>query len=231
MQILQQVNPCIHTSIHPFIYHSIIILLKTNLYKKTGTMGTSVSSFQIAIGVFVSFATLIISTILSTLRSFDYKNKHVMVTGGSSGIGLELAKEYLKRGAKVTIVARDRQRLDLAENELIQIASTTIGIDRVLTVSLDTASSPGNVRNVLANSLKEFGDVDVLVNCAGTSIAGEFDALDDKEFEKMLKINVLGSIYPTRAVLPGMKKKGKGRIVFVSSQVCTNIYRNTAYLT
>jgi hypothetical protein len=59
----------------------------------------------------------------------------------------------------------------------------------------------------------------VLINCAGTSIAGEFDSIDSAEFSRMININVLGSIFPTRAVVAEMKARKSGRIVFVSSQV------------
>lgn len=57
----------------------------------------------------------------------------------------------------------------------------------------------------------------VLVNCAGTSIAGAFDELEVEQFERMYKVNVLGSVYPTRVILPLMKAENEGRIVFVSS--------------
>jgi len=58
----------------------------------------------------------------------------------------------------------------------------------------------------------------VLVNCAGTSESGAFDALPIESFERMLSINFLGSVYPTRVVLPEMKHRRSGSIVFVSSQ-------------
>ena len=57
-----------------------------------------------------------------------------------------------------------------------------------------------------------------MVNCAGTSLSGNFEETDPAAFERLMRINYLGSVYPTRAVLPAMKKKGKGgRVVFVSS--------------
>ena len=81
-----------------------------------------------------------------------------------------------------------------------------------------------------AECLRELGPADVLVNCAGTSICKEFDQLSSKDFEEMMRINVFGSVYPTRAVIEGMKAKGSGRIVFVSSQVAqVAIHGYTAY--
>lgn len=58
----------------------------------------------------------------------------------------------------------------------------------------------------------------MLINCAGTSVAASFDSLPLEEFEHMMRVNYLGSVYPTRLVVPGMKKRRSGAIVFVSSQ-------------
>mmetsp|Transcript_64155 Transcript_64155/g.126253 ORF Transcript_64155/g.126253 Transcript_64155/m.126253 type:complete len:339 (-) Transcript_64155:104-1120(-) len=161
-------------------------------------------------------------------RKFDYKDKHVLVTGGSSGIGLEVAREYLRRGANVTIMARDKKKLEAAKNELAQ--SDAALSFRVCCAAGDTGSSLEAVQKALIPCIKSFGDVDVLINCAGTSVAGAFDTLDVSEFDRMLKVNVLGSVYPTRAVLEGMKKKKGGRIVFVASQVAqVAIHGYTAY--
>jgi 3-dehydrosphinganine reductase len=129
--------------------------------------------------------------VISTLRTptFDYNNKHVLVTGGSSGIGLEVAREYLRLGANVTIMARDAGRLEIAKKDLEKALSSK---QKVLIVSLDTSKGQEAVDKSLQPAIKELGDVDVLVNCAGVSIAGEFNELDVAEFERMLRINVLG---------------------------------------
>lgn len=82
----------------------------------------------------------------------------------------------------------------------------------------------------LAKAVEAFGPVDILINCAGTSIAAEFSDLPAEAFERMLRINVLGSVYPTRAVVPAMKSRGRGHIVFVSSQVAqAALHGYTAY--
>jgi NAD(P)-dependent dehydrogenase (short-subunit alcohol dehydrogenase family) len=147
-------------------------------------------------------------------------SKHVMITGGSSGIGLEIARIYLTRGDKVTIIARNEKKLFEAVEELKgSIPAGKRTEDYLQYVSCDVGSSEEAVKSSLAPSIKKFGDVDILVNSAGTSIAAPFDELDSKEFERMFKINVLGSVYPTRVVLPAMKEKKRGKIIFVSSQV------------
>jgi 3-dehydrosphinganine reductase len=100
----------------------------------------------------------------------------------------------------------------------------------VTSVSVDTASSQKAVSEAFEFCIDLNGEVDVLLNCAGTSIAGEFDLLDPTDFERMMKVNLLGSVYPTRAVLKGMKENGQGRIIFVASQAAqAAIHGFTAY--
>jgi 3-dehydrosphinganine reductase len=133
---------------------------------------------------------IVLIPVLSTLfqRTFNYKGKHVLVTGGSSGIGLEVAREYLKKGANVSIMARDKKKLDVAKADLSGPDGALAS--RICCVSGDTGSSHEDVDKALVSCIKQFGDVDVLVNCAGTSTAGAFDALDAGEFERMLKVSV-----------------------------------------
>ena len=173
------------------------------------------SELLVSLAIFVALLLSLISiSSLSTAR-FDYDGKHVIVTGGSSGIGLECAKIYAKKGANVTIIARDKARLSKAVDE---VEACKVEGRRILSISVDVSSSQEAVNLAIASCLRESGSADVLLNCAGISVAGEFDKMDSADFERMLRVNVLGSIYPTRAVLEGMKLKGNGRIVFVSSQ-------------
>lgn len=178
------------------------------------------SSVELVAAIIILLATVIVFFIIATKRSFDYKNKHVLITGGSSGIGLALAKEYRLLGANVSLVARDVQKLNDAKRYLDSIHVK--GEASVAICSVDTSGAYDTINAKLQDVLKAMGDVDVLVCCAGTSIAGELDKLDPKEFERMMRINLLGSIHPVIALLPGMKKKAiksGGRIVFIASQV------------
>lgn len=170
---------------------------------------------------------LIVAISSLTTAKFDYKNKHVIITGGSSGIGLECAKVYLKKGANITIVARDKVKLAKAIEDLGALNHEG---KRIMSVSVDTSKGQAAVISAFAECLRELGPADVLVNCAGTSICKEFDQLSTTDFEDMMRTNVLGSVYPTRAVIEGMKATGSGRIVFVSSQVAqVALHGFTAY--
>ena len=139
----------------------------------------------VAIAV-VGLITIILILLTTFARKFDYKGKHVLITGGSSGIGLEVAREYLERGANVTIMARDTKKLESAKAVLVACDASLAF--RVNCASGDISTSVAAVTKAISSSVKQFGDVDVLVNCAGISIAGEFDQLEEKEFERMLKV-------------------------------------------
>lgn len=117
----------------------------------------------------------------------------------------------------MTIVARNPLKLQESVKELQKFISQPE--QQVRMVAVDVGSSEKEVSDAFIPIVEEVGPVEVLINCAGTSIAGEFDSIDPSEFSRMIKINVLGSIFPTRAVVAGMKARRSGRIVFVSSQV------------
>jgi len=208
---------------------------------------TSFLAFPLGLSLLYALISLILVLLVVVLvsslttPSFNVKGKHVVVTGGSSGIGLAVAQEYMKKGAFVTIVARDRKKLEAASKELAEAFDKHVqgkqavvevkGADRVSIISCDVGSSPEAVTKAFA----DVEHVDVLVNCAGTSVAGAFDQLEAHQFEHMLRTNVLGSVFPTRALLPKMKENaqkggGGGRIVFVASQVAqVAIHGYTAY--
>lgn len=135
---------------------------------------------------------------------------------------------YIYLSISRTIVARDEKKLAAALSELK--GADQKYKDVVDLLSVDCSGSFEEVEKKFKEAEKKFGSIEVLVNCAGVSICDKLEVLDLKEYERMLKINVLGSMYPTRYVLSSMKAKKFGRIVFVSSQVAqAAIYGYTAY--
>ena len=157
----------------------------------------------------------------ASFATYDLKGKHVFITGGSSGIGKAVAKEYIKKGANVTIAARNRKKLADAVKELeVYDFSVTREHHKIISVSVDVSSSEFVVEKAIQSAVKAMGrDVDVLVNCAGTSIAGAFDDISTDSFQNLFSANVMGSVYPTRCVMKGMKERKDGRVIFVASQV------------
>lgn len=160
---------------------------------------------------------VVISMLARRRRSYSLRGKHVVVTGGSSGIGKAVALEALQAGAKVTLMARKVPTLEAAKAELLKSSGSTDA--KVFVKAIDVGSGLAAVEAAFAAAVQSAGqEVDVLVNCAGNSIPGTFEELDPAAFESMMRVNYFGSIYPTRAVVPSMKARGSGRIVFVSSQ-------------
>nr|XP_058897283.1 3-ketodihydrosphingosine reductase isoform X1 [Kogia breviceps] len=141
---------------------------------------------------------------------------HVVVTGGSSGIGKCIAIECYKQGAFITLVARNEDKLLQAKKEIEKHSINDKQV--VLCISVDVSQDYSQVENVIKQAQEKLGPVDMLVNCAGMSLAGKFEDLEVSTFERLMSVNYLGSVYPSRAVIATMKERRVGRIVFVSSQ-------------
>ncbi|XP_025114934.1 3-ketodihydrosphingosine reductase-like isoform X2 [Pomacea canaliculata] len=151
------------------------------------------------------------------------------VTGGSSGIGKCMAIEAAKGGARVTLVARDQLRLQKAKSE-VESHMTRECSQMVVCLSLDISMNLSDVERAVKEAEETQGPVDVLINCAGTSMSAKFLDTPLIEFRRMMEINYLGSVMVTRAVVPSMIKKKSGRIVFVSSMAGQlGLFGYTAY--
>ncbi|GFY47173.1 3-dehydrosphinganine reductase TSC10B [Trichonephila inaurata madagascariensis] len=163
----------------------------------------------------------------SRKRTYDLKNEHCVVTGGSSGIGLAIAIQSAKMGANVTIIARSKARLQAAKDEISTVIKNSQ--QKVLTFSVDLSKDP-NLKDIVKEAEDNAGPITMLINCAGTSICHRFEETPIEEFRRMLDINFLGSINMTQAVLPYMKERKFGRIGFVSSIAgLVGIYGYSAY--
>jgi short-subunit dehydrogenase len=139
----------------------------------------------------------------------NFKGKVVVITGASSGIGLACAKEFGKRGAKVVMAARNKEKLDAA-------AETLDNQDvEVLAVPADV-SKKEDCKNLIDETVKVFGTVDVLINNAGISMRALFNDFKLEAFEQLMQINFFGTVYCTKYALPYLLKQ-KGSVVGVSS--------------
>lgn len=132
---------------------------------------------------------------------------HAIVTGGSSGIGLATAVLLARSGARVSLVARDPQRL--------AAAAARVGAG-TLTAGVDVADAPA-VTDAFETLVVEQGPCDVLVACAGSSHPGYFARLDLQVFRDQMDVNYFGTLYPFRAVTAEMVSRGRGTLVGVSS--------------
>lgn len=189
------------------------------------------SATTLQFGAFVMFPIALSGFLLfvyvsSYFGAYDPKGKHVLVTGGSAGIGLEVAREYIRHGANVTLVARNEAKLVAAVVELqhydekLVLNGMKVASSKIKHIVLDVSSSQEEVSLAIEEAVKKMGGcVDILVNCAGTSFAGVFDESSSAYFQSLFSTNVMGTVYPTHAVVEGMKSKNAGRIIMVSSQV------------
>jgi NAD(P)-dependent dehydrogenase (short-subunit alcohol dehydrogenase family) len=142
--------------------------------------------------------------------------KRAIVTGGSRGIGLAIAKELSAEGAHVALVARDAAALAAAKDAVEQAGGLAAG--RVITVRCDTGDDHA-VGHMAADVAAAFGGTDILVNAAARPNSGAvvgIERFDQADFLEQVNVKVLGYLRCARAVVPSMKANGWGRIVNVS---------------
>ncbi|MFT4664101.1 MAG: NAD(P)-dependent dehydrogenase (short-subunit alcohol dehydrogenase family) [Polaribacter sp.] len=138
-----------------------------------------------------------------------HKDKVIIITGSSMGIGKVMALEMLKQGAKVVLNARNPERLNKTYQELKTAGHPVIAV-------AGDVSNIEDCKRIVTETLSAFGKIDALVNNAGISMEGEVTELSPDVFRKVMEVNYLGSVYPTQAVLPELKKT-KGSVIFMSS--------------
>lgn len=133
--------------------------------------------------------------------------KHALVTGGTRGIGLEIARKLLQEGVRVTLTGRHAAPISLA---------TLQGGEQVQMVTMDVAD-PQSVKQGMAQAVQCFGAIDILVNNAGQAHSAPMMKTDLALWQRMLDINLSGTFHCIQAVLPSMLANGWGRIVNVAS--------------
>src|SRR5947209_11038082 len=136
---------------------------------------------------------------------YDFRDKTVLITGGSRGLGLVLARRFAAEGAKVAICARDADELDRAFDDLSARGA------HVVTVPCDL-TSPSRVEEMVAVVQQRLGPIDVLVNNAGVIQVGPIESMRDTDFYAAMAGNFYSAVHTTLAVLPTMRGRG-GRIV------------------
>jgi NAD(P)-dependent dehydrogenase (short-subunit alcohol dehydrogenase family) len=137
--------------------------------------------------------------------NLQLKDKRVLITGASKGIGLEIAQSYCNEGCHVTINGRDPQQLSNAAKKLLDATGV-----QVKTIAADLSHSAG-----IAELVKAAGSIDILVNNAGAIPGGDIFAIDDAAWRKAWDLKLFGYIDMTRQCLPAMQARGSGVMVNV----------------
>ena len=151
---------------------------------------------------------------------------HVLITGGSAGIGAATAARALERGARVSIVARDAERLATAADELEALVADPT---RVAAEPADV-TNPEMFEHALSLLIAQFGPVDVLVANAGGARPGHFEELPASVFREQMDLNYFGTLNPIRAVVPSMIERAQGHLMLVSSDAgIIGVYGYSAY--
>lgn len=141
---------------------------------------------------------------------FSFRNRTVLITGGSRGLGLVMARQLASKGANLAIVARDRRELERAADYL-----STMGA-QVLSLPCDIRNQ-SQVEDAVEKTVDRFGRLDVVVNNAGIIQVGPMDQMTMVDFEDALAVHFFGPLHFTLAALPYMRRQGGGRIVNISS--------------
>ena len=137
------------------------------------------------------------------------KNRVVIITGASSGIGLALAKAYAKEGAKLSLAARSVDKL----NELVD----GFGKDGVDAIAVKTdVSIEEDCKNLIDQTIQKFGKIDILINNAGISMRAAFNDVELDVLRKLMDVNFWGTVYCTKYALPSLLES-KGSVVGISS--------------
>jgi 3-dehydrosphinganine reductase len=139
-----------------------------------------------------------------------FSGAHVLVTGGSSGIGLAFVRRALDLGARVSVVAQKDEHFDEADAELR-------ARDAAHLLQAADVADQSQVDAAVARATESFGPCDVLLTCAGIAHPGYFASLDDEIFRRTMEVDYFGTLYAMRAVVPTMMERRSGSVVGISS--------------
>jgi 3-dehydrosphinganine reductase len=143
----------------------------------------------------------------------DFSNKFIYITGGSSGIGLEIAKKFSSLGAHVAVFARNKENLEKAKNNIENQRKSKS--QKIYSLQVDVSDN-NNVQSKMNTAVKEFGVPDILVSNAGLPSAGYFEDISFDLFDAVIKTNLYGTRNVIAALFPHMKNRDC-QIVIVSS--------------
>jgi short-subunit dehydrogenase len=150
------------------------------------------------------------SAVLGNGGAFSWNGRRVLITGGSSGIGKQLASDLLRRGAHVAIVAHHPEKLKTAELELRQISPN------VWSYACDVALLD-DIRAMAQAYRERFDAPEVLINNAGYAVYYTFEQTPSEEIRRLFDVNLIGASLVTRELLPDMIRAGGGRLVMIAS--------------
>lgn len=145
----------------------------------------------------------------------DLKNKNALITGAGKGIGKAIAIALAKEGVNVILVSRTQSDVDQ-----LAVETNKLGV-KSLALSADV-SNIDSINSAVEKALTEFQHIDILINSAGIASFGKFLELEPAAWEKIIQVNLMGTYYTTRAVIPNMIERQTGDIINISSTAGLN---------
>ncbi|WP_413998992.1 3-ketoacyl-ACP reductase [Flavobacterium sp. W1B] len=140
----------------------------------------------------------------------DLKNKNALITGAGKGIGKAVALALAKEGVNVILLARTQSDLDQVAKEVNAFGVKSLSL-------IADVSDINSVNQAVEKALTEFKTIDILINNAGIGAFGKFLELEPAVWERIIQVNLMGTYYVTRAVLPNMIERQTGDIINISS--------------
>ena len=155
------------------------------------------------------------------------ERRSAIITGANQGLGLEIARAFVREGANILICAREKRRLEGAHEYLRSLAKP----GQKVIAELADVSREEHCRHLVNRALEEFGSIQILVNNAGIyGPKGTIDEVDWAEWVRAVEINLYGSVLMCRAIIPHMRQKLYGKIIQISGGGATNpLPRISAY--
>ena len=149
-------------------------------------------------------------TALRSRRRYNLEDKVVLITGGTRGLGLALAREFAREGARIVICGRDRDTLERAQRDLAARR------DRTLAIPCDVTDQQ-QVSHLVRTVHQRWRRIDVVVNNAGTITVGPMEVMTQADYDEAMNLHFWAPLYTILAALPGMRERGEGRIVNIAS--------------
>lgn len=140
----------------------------------------------------------------------NLENSVAIITGASSGIGRETAILLAQKKVKITLAARRENRLEEVAGEINRLEGETLVIPT-------DVSDQTQVERMIVSTLERFGRIDILVNNAGFGQLASIEETSPEDMLEIMGVNLMGTFYATKAVLPQMRKQGSGHIINISS--------------
>ncbi|SHM61848.1 3-ketoacyl-ACP reductase [Flavobacterium chilense] len=145
----------------------------------------------------------------------DLKNKNALITGAGKGIGKAVAIALAKEGVNLILVSRTKSDIDQLAEETAKFGVKTLAL------SADV-SDINSINSAVEKAIAEFKSIDILINSAGIASFGKFLELEPEAWERIIQVNLMGTYYTTRAVIPNMIERQTGDIINISSTAGLN---------